>query len=59
MISIFAILFTLTTALRFDILATAGQGTVRCFEQFVTTNTLVKGSVDIPLKPFQKVDFLV
>ena len=56
---LFLSLVQFIAALRFEIAATQGQGTVRCFEQTVTLHTLVKGKVDIPTRSFQTVDFTV
>ena len=57
-ISIFLSIFS-ASALRFEIAATQGQGTVRCIEQTMHSNTLVRGEVDIPSRAFQTVDVLV
>jgi hypothetical protein len=58
-VMIIPILVGLATALRFEIHATQGQGTVRCFEQYVLADNTITGFVDIPNRAFQTVDFLV
>ncbi|KAI8916055.1 emp24/gp25L/p24 family/GOLD-domain-containing protein [Gorgonomyces haynaldii] len=50
------LLFGLVSALRFDIPAAPGEGTLKCFKQFVLKNTHVQGFVDSPNQPFQTVE---
>ncbi|KAH6575886.1 hypothetical protein BASA50_010596 [Batrachochytrium salamandrivorans] len=51
-----AMLSSSVHALRFDLHATAGQGTQKCVEQYVHKDTLVTGAVDIPARENQRID---
>ncbi|OAJ39809.1 hypothetical protein BDEG_23624 [Batrachochytrium dendrobatidis JEL423] len=58
MIRLFVLAFIAVSvsALRFDLLATSGQGTRKCIDQYVHKNTLVSGIVDVPARDSQRVD---
>ncbi|KAJ2985636.1 Transmembrane emp24 domain-containing protein 10, partial [Globomyces sp. JEL0801] len=42
-----------------EIVGTSGQGTLKCVEQFITQDSTVKGSIDIPNKAHITVDFII
>lgn len=58
-LSLLSFLALAINGLRFEIVATAGQGTLRCFEQFALEGQEIRGQIDIPNEANQQVDFLV
>lgn len=60
MISVF-LLSAITAALRFEMHSTPGEGTLRCFTQYVWKDTTVAGWVDSPPSPVsnQNIDFQI
>jgi hypothetical protein len=57
--SISAFIFTLTSALRYEIEAATGKGAMRCQDQFISNGQEIRGNIDVPSKSNIQVDFLV
>lgn len=56
---ILALLIPLSLALRFEIAASHGEGTLKCFSQFFTKGAHVFGHVDVPAQDAQRIDIEV